>query len=404
MTMPDDPPVAAYAETVSPRRRALMLGSIVALNMLALAATDLYLPSVPALPEILGISLESAQMTLVAFAAGFAISQIFMGAFGDIYSRRAVLGTSVALFVPATIACAMAQSTDALIAARFVQGAAGAASAALTAPLIRALFEEARAIHAMSIIGSIDAVIPAFAPILGAWIFISFGWSWNFWLLAIITIPAGLIAFLAMPRELPKPGRDLVGALLGYTALLKHPAYMGYALSHAAALGGFLGLVFSTPALLRIHMDGGPSEFVGTQILWVGVFLIAAQMTGRLAARLGADRLIMVGNQLQIVGGVLLVGYTLLAANPVWWLHALAAVPTCIGLGLRGGAGFARAIDMMPSHAARASAFILFASMAATALCTAAAAPFLETGVWAGAVSVLVMSVIALMLLRLTRQ
>ena len=113
MTLHDDHSVEAHAYTVSPRRRALMLGSIVALNMLALAATDLYLPSVPALPEILCISLESAQMTLVAFAAGFAISQIFMGAFGDIYSRRAVLGTSVALFVPATIACAMAQSADA---------------------------------------------------------------------------------------------------------------------------------------------------------------------------------------------------------------------------------------------------------------------------------------------------
>ncbi len=388
---------------ISPARRRVMIISIVALNMMALAATDLYLPSIPALPAIFGVSLESVQMTLVAFSAGFALAQVFIGALGDVYSRRVVLSVSVAVFIPATIACAMANSIEALIAARVMQGAAGAASAALTAPLVRDLYDEARAVHAMSVIGGIDAVIPAFAPILGAWVFITYGWEMNFWLLAVIGVPAGIGAFLAMPREKRLVRRaDVLGALLGYAALFRSRAFQGYALSHAIVIGGMLGFIFSLPQLHVIHMGEGPDAFIYTQIMWVGSFLAAANVTGILARRMGADRLILLGNIVQIGGGALVLAYALGDPAPQWWPLAIAGMPMCGGFGLRGGAGFAQAMAVMPNHAARASAFILFASMVATGAMTALVAPFIEAGLWSGPAVALGGALLGLVLLRLT--
>jgi MFS transporter, DHA1 family, multidrug resistance protein len=160
---------------VSPPTRIAIIVTIVAANMLALAATDLYLPSVPYMPEIFGASIEAVQFTLVTFSAGFAISQILFGAAGDLWNRRWVLVGSLFVFVPASLWCAVAGTAESLALARFAQGFSASASAALTVPMIKPLFDEARAVHAISVIGGIDAIIPAFAPILGAWIFSQFG-------------------------------------------------------------------------------------------------------------------------------------------------------------------------------------------------------------------------------------
>jgi len=388
---------------VSNRRRLFIITSIVAVNMLSLAATDLYLPSIPDLPKILGASVESIQFTLVAFSLGFAIAQIFIGALGDVFSRRAVLSTSMLLFIPATIACAMAPSAEALIAARLVQGASAAAGAALTAPLIRDLFSEERAVQAMSIIGGIDAVIPAFAPILGAWIFAVYGWEMNFWLVAALALPAALVAFITMPTERQAHHVDLVGALTGYAMLFRNRAYLGYALAHATAISGLLALVFSLPVLLKLHMNAGPREFIYTQILWVGVFLVVTWLTGLVVKRIGADPMIRLGSLIQIGGSVAPFAYVVLTPAPLWWVFALLAAPVCIGFGLRGGAGFAQAMALFPTHAARASAFILFASMLMAAAATGAAAPFLDVGVWPAALVALICGLTGHGLLRLTR-
>ncbi|MGD1934944.1 MAG: MFS transporter [Candidatus Phaeomarinobacter sp.] len=388
---------------VSNRRRLFIITSIVAVNMLSLAATDLYLPSIPELPKILGASVESIQFTLVAFSLGFAIAQIFIGALGDVFSRRAVLSTSMLLFIPATIACAMAPSAEALIAARLVQGASAAAGAALTAPLIRDLFSEARAVQAMSIIGGIDAVIPAFAPILGAWIFAVHGWEMNFWLVAALALPAALVAFITMPSERQAHHVDFVGALTGYSVLFRNRAYLGYALAHATAISGLLALVFSLPVLLKLHMDAGPAEFVYTQIMWVGSFLVVTWMTGMIVRRIGADPMIRLGSLIQIASGTAVFAYVLIDPTPLWWMVAILATPVCIGFGLRGGAGFAQAMALFPTHAARASAFILFASMLMAAAATGVAAPFLDVGVWPAALVALICGVTGHSLLRLTR-
>ncbi|PCJ70280.1 MAG: hypothetical protein COA62_06660 [Rhodobiaceae bacterium] len=386
-----------------PHRLAIII-TIVSANMLALAATDLYLPSVPYLPEILGTSIEGVQFTLVAFSIGFALSQILFGAAGDLWNRRWVLVGSLAVFVPASAWCALSGSAEGLIAARVLQGFAASASATLTVPMIKPLFDEARAVHAISVIGGVDAIIPALAPILGAWIFFQFGWAANFWVIVIIGVPILGAAIWYVPNDRPEsPHTSIWPVLMGYFILLRHKAFMGYAVSHGFSLGGLLAVVFSTPTLIVEHMGGGPAQYVYVQVIWVAIFLIAASMTGRLMARFTADGLIWLGNFIQIASAVALLIYALVADNPHWLGLALCGLPYCIGLGLRGGAGFSRAIDAVPNYGARASSLIIFFSMALTAVGTGAIAPFLEEGLLGAGIIMLVMSIAALGVLTLIR-
>lgn len=388
----------------SPAHRLAIIVTLVAANMLALAATDLYLPSVPYLPEIFGTSIERVQFTLAAFSAGFAVSQILFGAAGDLWNRRWILMGSLAVFVPASFWCATATSVESLIAARFLQGFAASASATLTAPMIKPLFDEARAVHALSVIGGIDAIIPAFAPILGAWIFTAFGWEANFWLIVLAGVPILVAAILYIPNDRPESHHvSIWPVLMGFFTLLRHRVFMGYAVSHGFSLAGLLAVVFSAPTLIVEHMGGGPAEYVYVQMTWVATFLAAANGTGFLTRRMATDNLIWLANYIQIGSALVLLGFALLADAPHWWGLALAGMPYCIGLGLRGGAGFSRALDAVPAYGARASSLIIFFSMALTALGTGAVAPFLDRGLWSAGAAMLVLSIAALATLPLIR-
>ena len=70
---------------------------------------------------------QGAQLTLAAFFAGMAIGQLVHGPLADRLGRRPPLLAGLALYVAASMACALAPGNDALIAARFVQALAGEA-------------------------------------------------------------------------------------------------------------------------------------------------------------------------------------------------------------------------------------------------------------------------------------
>src|SRR5436190_1150140 len=82
-----------------------------------------------ALPSIaveLHASASSLISVVAAYGLSFAAFLILAGRMGDRFGRRRVYLAGLALFTVASAACGIAPTTETLIAARFVQGAAGA--------------------------------------------------------------------------------------------------------------------------------------------------------------------------------------------------------------------------------------------------------------------------------------
>ena len=115
----------------SPRRRPdarliLLLGALAACGPLA---TDMYLPSLPAIARSFGVSASAAASTLTSFMAGFSIGMLLYGPVSDAYGRRPVLLGGIALFTVASIGCWFSFSVGQLVIVRFLQAlGAGAAS------------------------------------------------------------------------------------------------------------------------------------------------------------------------------------------------------------------------------------------------------------------------------------
>lgn len=348
---------------------------IAAGTALGLAGTDLVLPAVPMLPSVLGGTAERAQLVLAAFTAGAAAGLLLFGELGARFDQRRVLIVSLLGYAALSGLCSLSPSLDALIGLRFAQGAAGAAAAVFAPGMLRAIYGDARAVGAMGLLGTIEALAPALAPILGLWLLSGFGWRASFDLIALLAALVA-VADLVFLNQLPRlvTGRGAGG----YLRLLTHPQFLRQALSHAFTLGALLVIVFGAPAVFVGSMGGSLTDFIVMQISGVVCFAVASNVTGRLVARHGAERLILGGTALTMIGTLAILAYALAGGNDTRVVTALFVVVNT-GLGFRGPPGFHAAI-VAAEDDARGAALLVIAILLVAALGTAAVAPFISAG------------------------
>lgn len=101
----------------------VFLGLLAALTPLS---TDMYLPGLPEMTAELGVPASMAQLTLTMTMIGMATGQIAGGPLSDRLGRKPPLFFGMVVFAAASAWCWLAEDVWHLLAARLVQGAAGA--------------------------------------------------------------------------------------------------------------------------------------------------------------------------------------------------------------------------------------------------------------------------------------
>ncbi|HEY3554040.1 MAG TPA: MFS transporter, partial [Casimicrobiaceae bacterium] len=99
----------------------LLLGALIAASPLSM---DIYLASMPTMTGALHATTAEVQLTLSVYMYAWGIGQLFAGPVSDRYGRRPTLLASLAVFVAASLFCALAQNVDMLIGGRLVQALA----------------------------------------------------------------------------------------------------------------------------------------------------------------------------------------------------------------------------------------------------------------------------------------
>ncbi|MBL8591830.1 MAG: MFS transporter [Devosia sp.] len=371
-------------------------------TVLGLAGTDLVLPSIPELPAQLPGSAVEAQYVLAAYVGGAALGLFLFGSLADHMRPSRLLALSLGLFAVLSLCCVLAPNIWVLVGLRFAQGAVSSGAAVLAPGVIKRLFDEHAAARVIGVVGSIESLVPALAPIAGAWLGLHFGWTASFIVTGVLAA-VGATVVLARPNLLPSGEGGVHGARGGsYLSLFGNPQYLRYAVSHALVLGALLTFVFAAPVLIVNSMAGSISDFIVLQIAGVTTFIGCANGIGLVIKRLGTERLIMIGTLSALLGAVGLTGYALAGGDePVllipFWLLING------GLGVRGGAGFVKALASAPGNDARASAMMILLMTIVAAGATAALAPLLEGGLIVVAVALVALLVPAVLLLVLIR-
>ena len=376
-------------------------------TVIGLAGIDLVLPAIPSLPSAITGTLERAQLVLATFAAGTAIGLLIFGELGARFDQGRLLIVALLLYATLSYMAAQSQSIDQLVAIRFFQGLTSSASAVFAPGMIRSMFGQRGALKAIGLMGSIEALTPAFAPVLGAWLLTLADWRASFFVTAVLALLLTVaISFfggsLLSARSLAKQQNQHRAS---YRSLLVNREFMRQALSHACTLGGLLIFVFGAPTVITTTMGGDLSTFVIMQLIGISLFVVSANLSDRLVSRFGSAALILTGSSLTAIGSLAIALFAVLGDGDPRWLWLLFA-PVNLGLGLRGPPGFYQAVIATGDNDSRGAALLILFILGIAAIGTAVVAPFISQGLIplsSTAAIVTASSVIILMRLRSPR-
>jgi EmrB/QacA subfamily drug resistance transporter len=190
--------------------------------------------ALPAIERDLGGGLSAQQWVSNSYLLALGSLILIGGSLGDIYGERRVFAVGVAAFGVLSVGCAVAPTIDVLIAARTLQGAAGALVTPSSLAIIVMAFspkERGAAIGSWTAWGGIAAIV---GPLVGGWIVDQVSWRWIFALNVPLVVATLALILVAVPRGAGARGRrvDFLGAglcalgLAGFVfALIEQPHY-----------------------------------------------------------------------------------------------------------------------------------------------------------------------------------
>ena len=192
--------------------RTLSLPEFVAL-MAMLAATIAFSidAMLPALPQI-GAALtpddpNRAQLVVVAFVLGMGLGTFFAGPLSDAFGRKTIMLGGAAIYCGAAAFCTIAPSLEALLVARLVQGIGASGPRVAAMAMIRDLYAGRGMARVLSFVMMTFTLVPAIAPLIGAWIIAGFGWRGVFWAFVTFSATSALWLVVRQPETLPRAMR-----------------------------------------------------------------------------------------------------------------------------------------------------------------------------------------------------
>ena len=175
-----------------------------------------------ALPSIrgdLGGGITGLQWAVDGYTLMFAALLLTAGALSDRVGARRAFAAGLSLFVAASAACGLAPTLGALVAARFVQGAAAAVLMPSSMALIRQAYADpATRARAVAVWTMGAAVASSSGPVVGGLLTLV---SWR--LIFAINLPVGAVALGVLALTEPSPQRtvpfDWVGQVTAVLAM-----------------------------------------------------------------------------------------------------------------------------------------------------------------------------------------
>jgi EmrB/QacA subfamily drug resistance transporter len=178
--------------------------------------------ALPAIQRDLHASVYQAQWVVESYALLLAALLLVGGALGDRFGRRRVFLAGVTLFAAASIACALSQTVQQLIAARAVQGLGAALLVPGSLALISAFFAEDERGRAFGTWAAFSGVASALGPLVGGYLIDTLSWAWAF----AVNVPVAAIVLAITWARVPESRRagavarlDLPGAVLATLGL-----------------------------------------------------------------------------------------------------------------------------------------------------------------------------------------
>lgn len=298
----------APGAATSPRRARFLdrstpphIVTLILLAGLSALAMSMFLPSLPGMAEDFDAPYRLLQLSVALYLAVNAVLQIAIGPISDKLGRRPVVLTSLAVFVLASVGCALASSVWVFLAFRVVQ-AVIIAALVLSRAVVRDMVPQDRAASMIGYVTMGVAVVPMLGPVLGGVLDQAFGWPSNFWALAVFGLAVLWMSWADLSETAAPSTLTFAQQFREYPTLFRSLRFWGYAMAAALSSGSFFAYLGGAP-YVGDHVYGLTPAEIGIYFGAPALGYMAGNfISGRYSVRLGVNRMIFWGTLANAVG------------------------------------------------------------------------------------------------------
>ncbi len=394
--------------TTSPPELAMSRLEFVALIAVMFATVafsiDAMLPALPAIgAELTPLDANRASLILTSFVLGMGIGTFFAGPMSDAFGRRPMIYLGMGIYILSAFVAWASTSLEVMLIARLFQGLGASGPRIVSVAIIRDLFVGREMAKVVSIVMMIFTVIPAMAPLLGAFIIDGFGWRGIFIAFILFCTMSTLWMSFRLPETLPLPNRRPMRVVLIRAALREiftHPSVRISILAQSLAMAMLFSILMLVQPIYSVVYDRAdtfPYWFCAVGILAGSGSLINAVLVGRFGMR----TMVTVTLAAQVVLSATMVTLDLGALPEPYGFVAFLVFQTCLFFQAGLTLGNLNAIAMEPmGHIAGIAASVVAA--ASTVLAAILASPvglLFDGSIQPLVISVLIMAAVGLALM-----
>lgn len=261
-------------------RERLILFMLVIVQFTSIVDFMVIIPLEPQLKPAFGLSPSDFGWIVSAYTFAAGIVALLTSPLMDHFGRRAAFITLYAGFLLGTLACGLAPTYHALLAARFVTGAFGGLLGGIALAIVGDVFPEHRRGRASGALMASFALASIFGVPIGLSLGQQFGWHTPFFIIAGLGLPILFLARRVLPRlDAHRSSRkqESLGEYLREMFLNRNHQW-AFALTVTMQFGGFLVVTFLSAYLVQnlkiaehslpyLYCLGGAMTLVGSPLI-----------------------------------------------------------------------------------------------------------------------------------------
>ncbi len=282
---------------------------IVAIAAGSTFASDIYLPSFPALAKAFNTNQTNIQLSLTIYLLGFSLFQLLWGPLSDRFGRRKNIILGISICVIGSIFCAVSNKLLLFFIGRFLQGVGAAACMSLVRTMARDAFEKEQLSKVFSLMGMIFAVSFAIAPAVGGYLQTGWGWQASFIFVMIYMLIMLIIAIVMLPetnKSLNPSATKLSIFSKNVATLFSSRVFMGYSVCYGLTWSGLIAYASLSPFLFQNVLHLSVIAYGHLAIAITIGLIVASFINSSLVIKLGSKKMMTLGLSYMVLASLVM--------------------------------------------------------------------------------------------------